>query len=219
MSHHRRSSRSLACAVLALLTLTSACASSGSLSTLNFAATDASTAMLRPGDKVSITVWRQPDYSGEFAVAADSTISHPLYQDVKVAGIPVAVAEQRIRTFLARYETNPQVVVEPLFSVAVGGEVRKPDLYQLPPQTTLSQAIAQAGGPTETGQLKKVKLARGGQEVTVNLSAANAEWANVPVRSGDVIIVGKKHDILREYIGPFASMVAAAASVVYAIRR
>ena len=219
MSLHHRSSRPLACAVFALLALTSACASSGTLSTLSFAAADASTATLRPGDRVNITVWRQPDYSGEFAIAADSSISHPLYQDVKVAGVPVSVAEQRIRTFLARYETNPQVVVEPLFSVAVGGEVRTPNLYSLPPQTTLSQAIAKAGGPTETGRLDKVKLVRGGQEVTVNLAAANAEWANVPVRSGDVIVVGKKHDILREYIGPFASMVAAAASVVYAIRR
>jgi polysaccharide export outer membrane protein len=205
--------------VFALLALTSACASSGTLGTLSFAAADASTATLRPGDRVNITVWRQPDYSGEFAIASDSSISHPLYQDVKVAGVPVAVAEQRIRTFLSRYETNPQVVVEPLFSIAVGGEVRTPNLYSLPPQTTLSQAIAKAGGPTETGRLDKVKLVRGGREVTVNLAAANAEWANVPVRSGDVIVVGKKHDILREYIGPFASMVAAAASVVYAIRR
>ena len=42
--------------------------------------------VLRPGDMLRITVWRHPEMSGDFAVAPDSTLVHPLYQAVRVAG-------------------------------------------------------------------------------------------------------------------------------------
>src|SRR5215218_6153155 len=35
---------------------------------------------LSPGDSVRITVWRKPEFSGDFIVAPDGTISHPLYR-------------------------------------------------------------------------------------------------------------------------------------------
>jgi polysaccharide export outer membrane protein len=204
-----------------VLALTTACASSNQaalLHQLTFAAAADPAPQLQPGDVVRITVWRQPELTGEFPIAVDSSITHPLYKAVKVAGVPVRVAEQRIRDFLAKYETNPQVVVEPLFSVAVGGEVQKPDLYPLPQQTTIAQAIALAGGPTDAGRLDKVRLVRGGHEVTADLTTPDAQWAQLPVRSGDQIFVGRKHNILREYIGPLASLVAAAAAIVNASR-
>jgi polysaccharide export outer membrane protein len=221
---HRLTRRSplRARAAFVLLALATACASSNQaalLDQLTFAAAADPTPQLQPGDVVRITVWRQPELTGEFAVGPDSSIAHPLYQAVKVAGVPVRVAEQRIRDFLAKYETNPQVVVEPLFSVAVGGEVQKPDLYPLPQQTTIAQAIALAGGPTDQGRLDKVRLVRGGREVTADLTTPDAQWARVHVQSGDQIFVGRKHNILREYIGPLASMVAAAAAIVNAARR
>ena len=35
--------------------------------------------LLRPGDALRITVWRQPEFSGDFVVNPDSTIGHPLH--------------------------------------------------------------------------------------------------------------------------------------------
>src|SRR2546429_227615 len=104
--------------------------------------------VLRPGDVLRITVWRHPEMSGEFVVAPDSTLGHPLYQVVKVAGAPLPVVKERLRGLLATYEQDVQLVIEPLFPVTVAGEVRVPNLYRLPPGTTFAQAIPPAGGPT-----------------------------------------------------------------------
>jgi polysaccharide biosynthesis/export protein len=101
-----------------------------------------------PGDVVRISVWRQPELSGEFYIMSDGTIVHPLYRGVKVTGIPFTDVEARIRAILAEYEATPQFVIEPLLRIAVGGEVGTPNLYTVPPETTIAQAVALAGGPT-----------------------------------------------------------------------
>ena len=69
---------------------------------------------LNPGDVLRITVWRKPELSGEFIIATDGTVSHPLYRSVRVTGIPLPAVETRIREFLGMLEENPQFVVEPL---------------------------------------------------------------------------------------------------------
>src|SRR5688572_27242384 len=84
---------------------------------------------LNAGDVLRITVWRKPELSGDFLIAADGTVSHPLYRDVRVTGIPMAAVESRLRDFLATLEAKPQFVVEPLLRVAVSGEVRQPNMY------------------------------------------------------------------------------------------
>src|SRR3954464_11599814 len=83
-------------------------------------------AVLTPGDSVRIEVWRKPEFSGDFVVAPDGTITHPLFRSVRVAGLPFATAEANLRTFLGQYEENPQFVMEPLIRVAVSGEVPRP---------------------------------------------------------------------------------------------
>src|SRR5688572_4485310 len=66
---------------------------------------------LNPGDVVRITVWRKPELSGEFVIAADGTVSHPLYRDVRVTGLPLDAVDARIREFLGKLEANPQFVI------------------------------------------------------------------------------------------------------------
>src|SRR4051812_11768962 len=69
---------------------------------------------LNAGDQIRIVVWRKPEFSGDFAIAANGTIIHPLYRDVQVTGVPLSVVEDRLRTYLTRYETTPQFVIQPL---------------------------------------------------------------------------------------------------------
>jgi len=177
--------------------------------------------LLSPGDVLRITVWRSLEFSGEFVVAPDSTLVHPLYQGVKVGGVRVSMVKARLRGFLTAYEQNPQVVVEALFPVTVAGEVRLPNLYSLPQGTTIAQAIGRAGGPTERGRLDRVRLLRQGQEVMIDASAAQQQYAATPILSGDQLFVGRRSDfnLLRDALGPVASLAAAAAAVVIAVRQ
>jgi polysaccharide export outer membrane protein len=174
---------------------------------------------LLPGDVVRITVWRKPELSGDFTVAADSSIKHPLYRDLKIAGLRLADAEGRLRTFLGRYEANPQVLMEPLLRVTLGGEIRIPNLYTLPPETTIAQAVAMGGGPTLDGRIDRVRVVRGSEVIHVNLTDASNASGEMVVRSGDQIVVGRKGHIFRDIVGPVSSLAGAIAAIATLMRR
>src|SRR2546425_7566303 len=74
--------------------------------------------VLRPGDQLRITVWRHPDLSGEFMVGTDSTLVHPVYQVVKVAGVPLPVVKERLRGMLVTYEQRSEEHTSELQSLA-----------------------------------------------------------------------------------------------------
>lgn len=170
--------------------------------------------MLRPGDAVQITVWRRPDLSGEFAIASDGTIAHPILRQAAVAGVPLREMESRIATLLREFEGNADFVVTPLLRVGVAGEVRQPNLYLLTPEMTLAGAVASAGGPTDRGRLDRVTLLREGVSRRYDLVDPSGEGAAITVRSGDQILVARRRDILREYIMPVSSVVAAIAALI-----
>src|SRR2546425_1914579 len=164
--------------------------------------------LLRPGDVLRITVWRQPDFSGEFVINPDSTVAHPLLQALRVGGVPLGTVKARLRDFLATYEQNPRLVVEPLYPVTVAGEVHQPGLVALSRGTTLAQAVARAGGPTERGRLDRVRLVRGGTTRVFNLLSEDRSVAIMPVVSGDQVFVGRRSDfnVLRDVLYPVASL-------------
>jgi polysaccharide export outer membrane protein len=171
---------------------------------------------LRPGDVLRINVWRHPELSGDFVVAPDSSLVDPVYQVVKVAGVPLLVVRERLRGVLSSYEQGVPFVLEPVFPVTVAGEVRQPNLYRLPEGTTFSQAIAQAGGPTELGRLNKVTVIRRDSTMVINLASGYSRYERVPIASGDQILVARRSNFnfLRDALYPLASLTAAVAAVL-----
>jgi polysaccharide export outer membrane protein len=176
-------------------------------------------ARLQPGDRVMVTVWRKPELSGESVVTVDSTLSHPLYQTIKVVGVPLPVVKERMVAFLAQYEQNPLLTIEPLFRVTVGGEVRQPNVYSLARSATVAQAVAGAGGPTDRGRLNKVRLYRAGKQYQLDLNDPRSEQATMPIQSGDNVIVGRSHNFFRDVLAPGASLTAAILSIVVIVRQ
>ena len=169
--------------------------------------------LLRAGDAVRITVWRQPELSGEFVVAADGSLTHPLYRTVRVTGVPLSQIEQRVQAFLGRFAENPQFVVEPLLRVTVGGEVARPNLYNLRPEMSIAQAVALAGGATERGRADQVHLLRGGTRRVLDLTNPESEGARLPIRSGDEIIVARRRAVFREVVAPVMTVIGAIAAI------
>ncbi len=161
---------------------------------------------LKRGDILRIEVWRQPEFSGEFEISAAGALVHPLYQEVTVAGLTLPAARERLSEFLETYLQGAQLVVEPLSSITVTGEVDQPNAYHLAWGTTVAEAIGHAGGPTPEAQLDKVRLVRDGSEYELTLLQENWErrgrsWSmsqeltslwNVEVVSGDQIFVDRQ---------------------------
>src|SRR5689334_8429101 len=181
------------------------------------AAVDASRLTLSPGDVIRIDVWQQKEYSGEFPIAADGSITHPLYRDIKVTGLPLVEVENRIRSFLSHYLSNPTFDIQPLLRIVVAGEVRQPNIYTVPPGTSIAQAIFRAGGPTERGRLEEVHLVRGMGAQTLDLAQPTAGAGLTEVHSGDQVIVGRRRNIMQDVIAPSSSILAALASVTAVI--
>jgi polysaccharide export outer membrane protein len=175
-------------------------------------------AVLSPGDSVRIVVWRKPEFSGDFVVAPNGTITHPLFRSVQVAGMPFANAEANVRKFLVRFEENPEFVMEPLIRVAISGEVDKPQVFALRPETTIAEAVARAGGTTELGARNRVRVVRlnpsGEQEqLIVNLTDPTAGYGRIPVRSGDQIIVDRRKSFLKDVLLPTLGVIGSIASL------
>jgi protein involved in polysaccharide export with SLBB domain len=172
---------------------------------------------IRPGDVVRLAVWRLPEFSGDFTVAPDGTLLHPLLTEVRVVGRTRSEVQRDLREVLLRYENDPQLVFDYLYRVSVTGEVRLPGLYTLPPETTLGQALAAGGGATDLGRLDAVLLLRGGTETVLDLRNPSSEVAEMRIRSGDHLRVARRGAGVRDLLGLAASMVAAVASVVAAL--
>jgi protein involved in polysaccharide export with SLBB domain len=175
---------------------------------------DTGSAVLSPGDRIRIAVWRDSALSGEFAIAPDGSIIHPLYRSVSVTGIPMDEVERRLRTFLSRFTVEPAFVATPLVRIIVGGEVRQPNVYTVPWGTTVTQAIALAGGPTDRGRMERVQVHRRNGTQILDLTEPTAQAGRAQVRSGDQIVIGRNRDVMRDIVAPSSSIVAALASII-----
>jgi polysaccharide export outer membrane protein len=179
--------------------------------------------MLAPGDSVRIVVWRRPEFSCDCVIAPNGSITHPLYRAVTVGGVPFATAEANLRRFLTRFEENPEFVMEPLVRVSVSGEVDRPRVYALRPETTIAEAVAQAGGTTENGNAGRVRLLRTEQgqqrQLYVNLNDPASGSGMMPVLSGDQIVVDRRRNFLREVLVPALGIIGSIASLGLLIDR
>ena len=103
-----------AVAVLAFASIvTGACSSSPPPMTMSMVTGPVT---LSPGDSIRISVWRGEQFSGQFGIAADGTIAHPMYKDVRAADIPLSdldvgtlSSDADIKRALAGYLEVPDV--------------------------------------------------------------------------------------------------------------
>jgi polysaccharide biosynthesis/export protein len=180
--------------------------------------------VLTPGDSVRIVVWRKPEFSGDYVIAPDGTITHPLFRTVKVAGLPFDKAESNLRTFLSQFEDSPQFVFEPLIRLAVSGEATRPSVFAARPETTVGEAIARAGGPTQFAALNRIRIIRvaasGQQEqLVLNLRDPHGSQGLTPLRSGDQILIDRKKSVFRDILLPAIGVIGSIASLGLLIDR
>ena len=151
----------------------------------------ASTASLRPGDRIELQFRRDRELSGGVNVSERGEAVFPKLGTIDVSRITIAALQDTLRTRYAEYLRTPELEVTVLRRIVVNGEVRMPNVYMVDLNSSVRDAIARAGGVLETGSKGKVSIVRDGQERRVK------DWDRVQgpetdLLSGDQIVVGRK---------------------------
>ncbi len=194
--------RSSGLAVLALLSLLSAC------STMKYPAAPAEAAtpdykyLIGPLDTLNIIVWRNPELSLTVPVRPDGRISTPLVEDLVALGRNPTDLSRDIEKSLSKYTRDPVVtVVVTSFvgasseQVRVIGEAARPAAIPYRQKMTLLDVVIAVGGLTDFADGNAAVLVRdkdGGKPYGVRLRDLVKRGditANVEVRPGDVLII------------------------------
>ncbi|NES82048.1 MAG: sugar ABC transporter substrate-binding protein [Moorea sp. SIO2B7] len=137
---------------------------------------------LGPGDSLKIDILNVPEYSGQYLVLVDGTISLPIIGEIKAEGSTISeitqVISQRYSEYIRRPITSVSLIAPRPLKIAIAGEVNNPGTYivdsaqgqQFPSVTSIIQL---AGGLTTAAEVREVKVRRSiqgvEQVVVVNL--------------------------------------------------
>ncbi len=174
----------------------------------------ASSYLLGPGDRIEVSVYGFPEYTGPLSVLPDGTIALPIVGKVIAAGKTTDQLTQDLRVILDRILVDPAVSVSlnalrPIV-VNVSGEVYRPGPIQIedtvninqntqvayaPP--SISEALVEAGGIRRTADIRNVVVIRelpNGETINTEINLWDTLWsATLPeemlLRDGDLIFV------------------------------
>lgn len=136
-----------------------------------------------------------------YSVEYDGTVKFPVIGRIHLAGKTMRAAEDTIQKLFSRVYTDPfarlkvlnkQVIVYP----GNGGTAKVVRLTE--PNTTLMEALAEAGGITRDGKAYRIKLVRGSydnpQVYLINLrTVAGLKDADLVLQPNDLIYVEPRH--------------------------
>ncbi|MBI2352572.1 MAG: polysaccharide biosynthesis/export family protein [Deltaproteobacteria bacterium] len=176
--------------------------------------------VLKEGDNLEIRLVYNPEYNQAVIIRSDGRISLPVVGEVKAAGLRPGELQKQLVKEYQKHLKNPYVAVlvgpntakkifadEAFISVSlgkpadpevfVGGEVLTPKAVKFEDQITTLQAIMQAGGVKETGDLSRVVILRRGkfeqgEWIQTNLSnpiSGKSLQNDIALRDGDVVVV------------------------------
>ena len=165
--------------------------------------------VLRPGDRVRLKVWREPDLSGEFVIDEDGIVVFPKVGRLDVHQISTDSLKSLLISRYAESLRSPSVEVTVLRRVNVLGSVRNPGLYYVDPTTTVADALALAGGVNPDGKQNSFELLRDGKRLPVELSR-DSRLADSPLQPGDQLRVPQRSWLSRNTAVVAAALTSAA---------
>jgi polysaccharide biosynthesis/export protein len=161
---------------------------------------------VRPGDRVVLKIWNEPEMSDTFTVAQTGEVTLPRLGVMAVGGQEITALQGSVREAYSAYLRNPSVEVIVLRRVAVLGEVKQPGIYLADLTMSLPDVIARAGGATEAGNPQNVTVLRGAERL--RFGSRNRERLFVAqLESGDQVIVGRRSFLARNPLAAITSVV------------
>ncbi len=161
-----------------------------------------STYRLGQGDSVAIYVQRFQDFNFQATIDAEGKITQAVLGKISLQGLTIDEAQERVKQTVSRYIINPIVLLSMTnarpVQVTIAGEISKPGLYPLTPQSgRVSSVLLAAGGSTERGDLRSVKIRRSytngaTDEKEIDLYTPLKDGTPLPdirLQDGDVIMI------------------------------
>ena len=146
----------------------------------------------QPSDAILLDVQGLPQFTGSFNLDRQKSLVLPTIDPIPLHGVLYSEAEEAIQAGLAVYVRNPQVRVTVTKRIAIVGGIASPGFYDIPPETTVSQAIMLAGGPAGNAKLNQAEFRRFGDAYTDpygQLAFTNVSLVELGVQSGDELYV------------------------------
>jgi len=151
------------------------------------------------GDVLDITVWKEDGLANKALVRPDGGISFPLVGNLQAEGLTADQVKKEIAKRLGEYLSDPEVTVSVINinqKAYVMGKVNKPGEVLLARPTTVTQALAMAGGLAPFADEDDIKILRHADNQTISLpfdygSVSNGEdlEQDIELRNGDVVVV------------------------------
>ena len=148
-------------------------------------------------DVLRITVWKEPELTGDATVRLDGMITVPLLGDVQAAGRTPGQLATSLTAEFQRLIENPRVTVSVTQAtsarVYVVGQTVKPGEFPLSGRMTVLKALALAGGFKEFARPESIVIIREDQTVLSfnykRVADGKDVSQNVILAPGDTIVV------------------------------
>ena len=164
--------------------------------------------VLGPGDNVKVDIYGASQASNVYTISPDGDITITGYGPVNVSGLTVSQAQARLRSTLGSRYSSSSIKMglgqTRTITINVMGEVQAPGTYTLSAFASVFHALYMAGGVSEIGTLRNIKVYRNGRlvsSVDVYDYILNGKLTgNIRLADNDVIVVGP-YDCMVEVTG------------------
>jgi protein involved in polysaccharide export with SLBB domain len=154
--------------------------------------------VIKPGDELVVTIWGAVDGDLHLIVDRSGNIAVPRVGSIKVAGLKYAEVTDRIKARVSQLYHNVQISVSighvQAIRVFVTGFVQHPGSTAVSGLASILHAVMRAGGPSEAGSFRDIRLTRDGKQIAVydlyDLLLKGDRGVDELVQPDDVIFVG-----------------------------
>jgi len=158
---------------------------------------------LLPNDGVEIEIWHQPNLSGKYFVDIDTNLNIPLLGKLSVKDIALDSLQKYLIDEFHKYYGEIFLTITFYYRIGVFGEVKMPGNYYIKSSENLTNLLAQAGGPTDAGNLRRIRILNLGSERIVNFEKTLKEGKRIEelnLKPGDIVIVPRRFmPVLQEW--------------------
>lgn len=154
--------------------------------------------VLGPGDQVIIDIWGASQQNIEGVISPDGYIVVEGVGPVNFSGLTVAEAIEHARNMLGEYYSGSSITLSlgatRSVKVEIVGDVVAPGSYTLSAFSTLFNALYMAGGISDMGTLRDIKVFRNGKQVSkidvYDYIINGNNKGNIRLQDNDLVVVG-----------------------------